>query len=81
MKDVQYRVNLGSSVSPKYSLFKNLVEAKKAIREKLLTIDKRAKVESSVSRIERNVYGLGYRYNVGSRTSTQGIYRIDMVKE
>ena len=81
MKDVQYRVNLGSAVTPKYSLFKNLVEAKKAIREKLQSIDKRVKIESSVGRVERNVYGLGYRMNVGARTSTHGVYRIEMVKE
>ena len=78
---MKYRVNLGSVVNPKFSVFDTLVEAKKAIRERLRSISRDARVESAVSLIDRNTYGLGYRYNVSARTSTHGIYPISKVRE
>ena len=78
---MKYRVNLGSVVNPKISLFDNLVEAKKAIREKLKSISKDVKIESSVSKIEGSLYGLGYRYKVGDKVYTTGMYKIETVKD
>ena len=79
---MKYRVNLGSVISPNFSLFDNLVEAKKAIREKLKTVfGKSVHTESSVSVIERGVYGLGYRYRTGTNSFTHGIYKIQSIKD
>ena len=77
---MKYRVNLGSVVNPKMSLFDNLVEAKKAIREKLKSISKDVKVESSVSKLETHIFGLGYRYKTGVNTYTHGVYKIEELK-
>ena len=78
---MKYKVNLGSVIEPKYSLFDNLVDAKKAIREKLKSLHKNVMLESSVCTLERGVYGLGYRFNTGVTTSTRGIVRITRIKE
>ena len=78
---MKYRVNLGSVVNPNFSLFDNLVEAKKAIRERLKSLGKKVMIESSVCVVERGVYGLGYRYRTGVNTETRGVYRIERVKE
>ena len=78
---MKYRVNLGNVVNPKISLFDNLVEAKKAIREKLKSICKDVKIESSVSKIEGSLYGLGYRYRVADKVYITGMYKIETVKD
>ena len=78
---MKYRVNLGSVVSPKFSVFNTLVEAKKAIREKVKAISRDARVESAVSIIDKNTYGLGYRYNVGARSFSHGVFPISKVRE
>ena len=78
---MKYRVNLGSVVNPNLNLFNNLVEAKKAIREKLKSIAKDVKVESSVTKLETHVFGLGYRYRTSSNTFTHGMYKIEELKE
>ena len=78
---MKYRVNLGSVVNPKFNIFNTLVEAKKAIRERLKSVFKDARVESAVSLIDKNTYGLGYRYNIGARTYTHGVYPISKVRE
>ncbi len=79
---MKYKVNLGSISIPKFSIFDNLVEAKKAIREKLkTTFGKGVYTESCVSVVERGTYGLGYRIRTGARTYTSGIYKIQSVKE
>ena len=77
---MKYRVNLGSVVNPKINLFDNLVEAKKAIREKLKSIAKDVKVESSVTKLETHVFGLGYRYRTSNSTYTHGMYKIEELK-
>ena len=77
---MKYRVNLGSVVNPNLNLFNNLVEAKKAIREKLKSIAKDVKVESSVTKLETHIFGLGYRYRTGVNTYTHGIYKIEELK-
>ena len=78
---MKYRVNLGSMSNPNFNLFDNLVLAKKAIREKLNSIIKGVKFESSVSKLEKGVYGLGYRYRTGMNTYTHGVYKIVEVKD
>ena len=78
---MKFKVNLGNAVKPNFCLFDNLVLAKKAIREKLQSIDKRARVESSVSKLAPHEFGLGYRYRVNARTYTTGMYKISEVKE
>ena len=79
---MKYRVNLGSVVNPNFSFFDSLVEAKKAIREKLFkSFGKKTMIESSVCHLEKGVYGLGYRYKTGINTFTHGVYKIVTVKE
>lgn len=78
---MKYRVNLGSVINPKFSIFDNLVEAKKAIREVLKSFNKKVLTDSSVHRVERGVYGLGYRFRTGVNTYTSGVYKIQVVKE
>ena len=78
---MKYRVNLGNISKPNVVLLDNLVQAKKAIRDKLKQVCKGVRIESSVSKIEHNVFGLGYRYPVSDRITTSGIYRIEVVKD
>ena len=78
---MKYRVNLGSVMNPKFSVFNTLVDAKKAIRERLKALGRDARVESAVSIIDKNTYGLGYRYNIGAKSYSHGVFPITKVRD